>query len=207
MAGDFAAALHASQQAERLLRLQESMLEEATYHFYGALSRAACCDSVSPDERRQHLEVLAHHHRQLEIWAKNCPENFENRAALVGAEIARIEGRVLEAEQLYEQAIRSAQSNGIVNHEAIAYEVAARFYAARGFQRFANAYLLEARYCYQRWGRMAKYGSLIKSTPTSAPKTPRSILDPALTRRSSTWISRWSWKSPKPYPAKSCSGS
>ena len=39
---------------------------------------------------------------------QNCPENFENRAALVGAEIARIEGRVLEAEQLYEQAIRSA---------------------------------------------------------------------------------------------------
>jgi len=24
-----------------------------------------------------------------------CPENFENRAALVGAEIARIEGRAL----------------------------------------------------------------------------------------------------------------
>jgi hypothetical protein len=50
---------------------------------------------------------LAAHHRQLEIWAANCPENFENRAALVGAEIARIEGRELEAERLYEQAIRS----------------------------------------------------------------------------------------------------
>ena len=32
------------------------------------------------------------------IWAENCPENFENRAALVGAEIARLEGRDLEAD-------------------------------------------------------------------------------------------------------------
>ncbi len=78
----------------------------------------------------------------------------------MGAEIARIEGRVLEAEQLYEQAIRSAHRNGFVNNEAIAYELAARFYAARGFQKFADAYLLEARYCYQRWGADGKVAQL-----------------------------------------------
>src|SRR5215469_14208072 len=50
------------------------------------------------------------------------------------------------------QAIHSAHSDGFVNHEAIAYELAARFYATRGFQKFADAYWLEARYCYQRWG-------------------------------------------------------
>ena len=74
------------------------MFEAAEYHFYGALSRAASCDSAPADERQQHLEALAAHHRQLEVWAENCPENFENRAALVGAEIARIEGRELDAD-------------------------------------------------------------------------------------------------------------
>ena len=59
--------------------------------------------------RQEHFEALADHHRQLAIWAENCPENFENRAALVGAEIARIEGRDLDAMRLYEQAIRSAR--------------------------------------------------------------------------------------------------
>jgi Tfp pilus assembly protein PilF len=59
---------------------------------------------------------LAAHHRQLEVWAENCPENFENRAALVGAEIARIEGRVLDAEHFYEAAIRSAHANGFVHN-------------------------------------------------------------------------------------------
>lgn len=69
--------------------------------------------------KEEHFEALAAHHRQLEIWAENCPENFENRAALVGAEIARIQGRELDAQHLYEQAIRSAYANGFVHNEAI----------------------------------------------------------------------------------------
>ena len=72
------------------------------------------------------------------------------RAALVGAEIARIEGRVLDAEGLYEQAIRSAHANGFVHNEALANELGARFYAARGFEKIAHAYLRDARYCYLR---------------------------------------------------------
>ena len=90
---------------------------------------------ASPDEKQQHFEALTAHHRQLEIWAEHCPENFENRAALVGAEIARIEGRELDAMHLYEQAIRSAHANGFVHNEALANELAARFYAARGFEQ------------------------------------------------------------------------
>src|SRR5215510_434917 len=99
-AGACEEALEASSRAQRLLWTSPAFLEEAEYHFYSALSRAASCDSRTADERRQHLEALAAHHRQLEIWAEHCPENFENRAALVGAEIARIEGRVLDAEQI-----------------------------------------------------------------------------------------------------------
>ena len=65
------------------------------------------------------------------------PENFENCAALAAAEIARIEGRVVDAEQLYERAIRSARANGFIHNEALSNEIAARFYAARGFEKIA----------------------------------------------------------------------
>ncbi len=98
LAGDYAAAVEASSQAQRLLWTSPSPLDAAEFHFYGALSHAACCDSAAADQRQQHVEALAAHHRQLEVWAENCPENFENRAALVGAEIARIEGRELDAD-------------------------------------------------------------------------------------------------------------
>src|SRR5262249_35568146 len=145
------------------------------------------------------FEALAAHQKQHETWAKNCPENFESRLALVGAEIARIEGRVLEAEQLYERAIRSAHSNGFVNNEAIAYELAARFYAARGFHKFADAYLLEARYCYQRWGADGKVAQLdrlrpdlktgLPSAPTSAILAPTELLDLATVMKVSEAVS------------------
>src|SRR5207249_11647868 len=127
-------------------------------------------------------------HRQLELWAEHCPENFENRAALVGAEIARIEGRMLDAEGLYEKAIRSAHANGFIHNEAVAYEVAARFYTARGFDKIADSYLGEARYCYLRWGADGKvkqldhlYPHLRKEDPargtTSTIMAPGELLD------------------------------
>jgi PAS domain S-box-containing protein len=159
-AGDYESAIDAALSAERLLWTAGPQLEAAEYHFYGALSRAASCDSATAGERQQHLDAVAAHHRKLQLWAVNGPDNFENRAALVGAEIARLEGRELDAEQLYEQAIRSARTNGLVHNEALANELAARFYAARGFEKIARVYLQDARYGYLRWGADGKVRQL-----------------------------------------------
>jgi len=165
LSADYAAATKALSKAEKLLWTSPSELETADYHLYAALSRASCCHDASVDERQRYLESLAAHHRQLEAWAENCPENFENRAALVGAEIARIEGRDLDAMRLYERAIGSAHANGFVNNEAVANELAARFYSARGFKKIARAYLRDARYCYLRWGADGKVQQLDELYP------------------------------------------
>ena len=142
-----------------------SPLEAADYHLYAALSRAAACGPAAADERQQHVEALAAHHEQLRVRAEHCPENFEDRVALVGAEIARIEGRELDAERVYEQAIRSARANGFVHHEALANELAARFYAARGFEKIAHLYRRDARYGYLRWGADGKVRQLDELYP------------------------------------------
>jgi PAS domain S-box-containing protein len=165
-AGDYASAIEASSRAQCLLWSSVSAFETAEYCFYDALSRATCCDSsAAGGGRQQHLDAIAAHHELLQLWAANCPDNFENRAALVGAEIARIEGRDLDAERLYEEAIRSARANGFVHNEAIAYEVAARFYAGRAFEEFARVYLQKARNCYQRWGADGKVRQLEQLHP------------------------------------------
>ena len=164
-AGDHSSAIEASSRAQLLLWTSVSQFETAEYHYYGALSRAAAFDAASADERQQHLEALAAHHSQLKVWTENCPENFENRAALVGAEIARIEGRDVDAMRLYEQAIRSARDNGFVHNEAIAYERASDFYGARGFDQIADLYLRNARCGYVRWGADAKVRRLEETYP------------------------------------------
>ncbi|HJW45587.1 MAG TPA: AAA family ATPase, partial [Lysobacter sp.] len=176
LADDHAAAIAAAVRADRFLgtspalsapgcfRCSQAPLQ-AEYHFYAALARAVLGDAAPAAERAGHLEALAAHHRQLQEWAENCPENFASRAALAGAEIARIEGREPDAMRLYERAIRSAREDGFAHVEGVANEVAARFYLARGFERIAHAYLREARYCYLRWGADGKVRQLDELYP------------------------------------------
>ena len=168
-AGDYASAIEAAQQAERWFSTSASLsvflLERAEYHLYAALSRAARCEPMGPDRYAEHREALAAHDRQLRAWAANCPENFEDRTVLVGAEIARIEGRPLEAMDLYERAIRSARANGFVHHEALANELAGRFYLQRGFETAGSAHLRHARACYALWGADGKVRQLDELYP------------------------------------------
>jgi len=196
-AGDSQAAIDAAAKAQPLLWASPATFEIAEFHFYAALARATAFDSsftkASKDNspftnaeedlssearmaKEEHFKALAEHHQQLVLWASNCPENFENRAALVGAEIARIQEREIAAEHLYEKAIRSSQANGFVHNEAIASELAARFYAARGFDTIADTYLRKARYCYLRWGAAGKVRQLEQRHPRLREEEPISGL-------------------------------
>jgi PAS domain S-box-containing protein len=160
LAGEHTAALEAASRAERLLWSTTAQVEAADYHFFAALTRAACCDTAAADELAGHRSALAAHYQQLSIWAEDCPENFESPAALVAAELTRHAGRDLEAMRLYDRAIHAAEANGFANNEAIAYELAGHFYARRGFEQFARLYLRNARRAYVRWGAYGKIRQL-----------------------------------------------
>jgi PAS domain S-box-containing protein len=179
LAGDYSSAIQASGNAQRLLWTSPFFFEFAEYQFYGALAHAASYDSAAADRRQQHFDALTAHYERLEIWAENCPENFENRAALVAAEIARIEGRDLDAMRLYEQAIRSARANSFVHNEALANELAARFYTARDFDKIARTYLRDARDCYLQWGADGKVRQLENLYPRLQHE--KSLSDPTRT--------------------------
>ncbi|HTR12563.1 MAG TPA: serine/threonine-protein kinase PknK, partial [Roseiarcus sp.] len=176
-AGDYDAALAALFKAQPLYWATTSMFESAEYHFYGALSRAAYYDSAPSEERGQILDDLMVHSQQLRVWADNCPENFESRAALVNAEIARQQGRPLDAMDLYEQAIQSARRNGFVHNEALACELAARFHESRGHGIISNAYMRKALSCYARWGADGK----VRQLKTLYPGLREDEREPALT--------------------------
>ena len=159
ISGDYSGAMEAASKLQNLPWMVVGVIEEADYHLYSALAHA---------EQPQHLDAIAGHHRQLRVWSENYPANFQDRAALVGAEIARLEGRQVDAAFLYEQAIRLARDNGFVQIEAIAYERASEFYRARGFNQFADLYLRNARYCYLRWGAAGKVRQLDARFPALA---------------------------------------
>lgn len=164
--GDYASAVDASQKAHRLLWPAASQVETGDFRFYAALSHAAAWRSAAPEAKERHVIALGEHQRQLKVWASHCPANFEAKATLVEAEIARIEGRIADAEHAYEQSISSAHDNGFVHCEAVACECAAQFFASRGLARIAKLYLREARACFQRWGAAGKIKQLDSTYPS-----------------------------------------
>ena len=163
--GRHAEALDAARLAEPMLGAARATPIEATHHFYHALTLTALYPSAPVSEQAQFARLLEGKLTKLKLWADNCPQNYHNRYALVLAEIARIEGRPAEAMDLYEEAIRSARDNGFVQQEALAFELAARFYATRGFATFAHAYLRNARDGYLRWGAHGKVRQLDETYP------------------------------------------
>jgi GAF domain-containing protein len=159
-AADFRAALEAAAHVEGFLWAMRSSIEEAEYEFYAALTCAAVSDQASGEQRERYLGTLSKHHQRIAVWAANCPENFANRQALVGAEIARLEGREIEAQHLYEKAVHLAREHGFVQNEGLANELAGQFYVGRGLETIADAYLRNARGCYERWGALSKLKQL-----------------------------------------------
>lgn len=183
LAGDVVSAAEAAFKGQRLYWTSAAMFETADFKFYAALAHAGAWNSASTEDRQRHFEALAAHYEQLQVWAEHSPATFENRSALVAAEIARIEGRILDAQELYERAIRSARVHGFVHNEAVANELTGLFYAARGFEKIATTYLRDARYCYLRWGADAKVGQLEQLHPQTRPE--RAISDSTATIQTS----------------------
>ncbi|HVK93976.1 MAG TPA: EAL domain-containing protein, partial [Noviherbaspirillum sp.] len=159
--GDYAGALAAAQQAAKVSNKRlKRIYTESFHHSYLGLTLAALYPQAPAAEQRQFAAMLAEELARHKLWADHCPQNFLNCYALLGAEIARIEGREHDAERLYEQAIHSARENGFIQNEATAFELASAFYRARVFELIADTYLREARAGYTRWGADGKVAQL-----------------------------------------------
>ncbi|MCY1061214.1 AAA family ATPase [Nannocystis sp. SCPEA4] len=93
-------------------------------------------------------------------WSRACPANFEARAQLLRAEQARISGDGAAALQAYEAALAAAVRHARPHDEAIACEVAARYFEGAGLRDAQQVYLRRARRAYLRWGALAKVRAL-----------------------------------------------
>lgn len=158
--GDYDAALAVSRKAKALLWASAAHIQLLDYHYYTALAITAAYDTLPIDRKGEWPDELAACFSRLRAWAESCSATFRDKHLLVAAEIARIDSRDSDAQRLYEEAIRSARDNGFIHNEALCYELAARFYAARGFEQIADLYLRNARSCYVRWGADGKVRQL-----------------------------------------------
>lgn len=163
LAGRHERSLALAGEAAQALRPLTGMAIEITHRHYRALSAAALLrPGVCTDER---VTVLEKELGVMRALAQACPANFEHRAFLIEAELARVRGRVHDAGSLYARAIDAAHRHGFVAHLAQAFERAATFHLEQGQERVALALLKEARDGYRQWGALVKVRALETAHP------------------------------------------
>ncbi len=136
------------------------------YSWFDALIQLAAYATLSTEEEQQAcLRHVQKQQDQLHSWATLAPMNHQHRCELLEAELCRVLGDKTEAISNYDRAISSAKKCGFIQDEALANELAAKFYLNWGKEKVAAGYIQDAYYCYVRWGAKAKTNDLERCYP------------------------------------------
>ncbi|MCE9672649.1 trifunctional serine/threonine-protein kinase/ATP-binding protein/sensor histidine kinase [Myxococcus stipitatus] len=165
LVGDLAGARDTLRASEGYLRFVQPLFNVTEHAFFAALTLGACADEVTGAERAALVAQVDAALRRFEHWARNCPENFRHRQRMLAAEVARLEGRLGDAAELFDEAIDRAREEGFPQDEALANLLAGRLYGAQGRKRVATLYLRAAREGFARWGAKAVVAALQEEFP------------------------------------------
>ncbi|NEO68902.1 AAA family ATPase, partial [Moorena sp. SIO3H5] len=132
----------------------------ALFYWYDSLTRLALYPKQNHAQQKQSLDKIAKNQHKLKTWADHAPMNYLHKFYLVEAERYRVLGQKLEAIEYYDRAIAGAKENQYIQEEALANELAAKFYLEWGKETIAQAYLTRAYYGYSHWGAKAKVEDL-----------------------------------------------
>ncbi|OYE01553.1 trifunctional serine/threonine-protein kinase/ATP-binding protein/sensor histidine kinase [Nostoc sp. 'Peltigera membranacea cyanobiont' 232] len=132
------------------------------FYFYDSLTALAEYSIATPSRQKTLLERVTENQGKMQIWAHHAPMNYLHKFELVKAEECRVLGLMAQAVDLYDRAISGAKINRYVQEEALANELAARFYLEWNKEAIAKIYLENAYYTYLSWGAIAKVNQLEK---------------------------------------------
>ncbi|MEN8447361.1 MAG: histidine kinase, partial [Cyanobacteria bacterium J06555_13] len=127
---------------------------------YTVLTQLALYTEQTTAEQAETLNTVQAHQAQMQKWADHAAMNCQHRVDLIQAEQYRIAGQYHLAADAYDDAIAGAKANGYIQEEALANELAAKFYLSRDKEKFATVYMQAAYYGYARWGAKVKTDSL-----------------------------------------------
>jgi predicted ATPase/signal transduction histidine kinase/tRNA A-37 threonylcarbamoyl transferase component Bud32 len=129
--------------------------------FYQGLILAALCGDAEESQRTRLRQRLQKMLELLEGWVEaGATPVFGPMLQLLRAETARVDGDLQAVAPAFERAISGAQQSGMLQVQALANELAGRYFLGRGLDKVAQVYLADARYCYERWGATAKVEQL-----------------------------------------------
>jgi len=165
LTGNFDIGLDYLTKAGQIINYVTGYTTSSGYYYYGSLILLNLYSDMSEQQQSHAWQQVESNQQQLKIWLDNCSENFLHKYLLVEAERCRCLGQKLEAIELYDRAIAEAQNNEYIQEEALASELAAKFYLDWGKENFAVGYMQSAYNCYAQWGSSTKTDQLEQTYP------------------------------------------
>jgi len=163
--GDCDRAVEMAAQAEAYLEGIPGQVFVPLFYFYDALSWLALYPHLKVIEQKTAIARISSHQDKIAKWADFAPMNYAHKLHLIQAEKYRVLGETVTAIELYDLAIAEAKDNHYIQEEALANELAAKFYLDWNKEKIAAIYLQEAYYSYAHWGAKAKTAQLEEKYP------------------------------------------
>lgn len=136
------------------------LITQRDYHFYAALVLLARYPEASKSEKLYYKKFIQKSLKKFRKWTVSSPVNNEQRLKILEAEQARVFGKKATARAAFDEAIDLSKKNKFPLEEALAHELAGRFYAASGKNRLAGEYFTDAFAIFSAWGADAKITQL-----------------------------------------------
>ncbi len=138
-----------------LIHFCDNLVVLGLHSFYHGLLLARRAAGQPAQQRGEDLVELARIRARFQVWSSHCPENYEHLYHLIAAEEAYLLDRDLEAMRHFQRAYRTTRNLGLRKYEAIANELAARFFLERSFIGYGLHHLQTAIAAYGDWGACA----------------------------------------------------
>ena len=171
--GEYTQAIEQFKFAYPYLEAATGLFSLPTFYFLDSLANLAVISendyekiNKSKNNHKNNLfKQVNKNQKQMKKWAHHAPMNHLHKYYLVEAERYKILNKKIQAIHYYDLAITKAEANGYLHEEALGNELAAKFYLEWDKQQIAQTYLIQAYYCYARWGAKAKVEDLEKRYP------------------------------------------
>ena len=156
-------AFEMSKGAEQYISAAFGSYTTCLFYFYNSLIMLAIYSEKSASDQKAMLKKVNANQKKLKKWMGYCPANFAHKYYLVEAEKCRVLEQPQEASKLYDQAIAAASESEYLQEDALANELAAKFWLQMGKDDFAGLYMQKAYYLYNIWGGKVKTAQLENS--------------------------------------------
>lgn len=163
--GDYVQAVASAEIAEQYIDSSTSTPVIPNFYFYDSLARLALVINHHKLQSNKIIRKVKSNQKKIRRWADYAPDNYLHKFYLVEAERLRAINQAVRAIEYYNKATKLADKNQYIHEEALAHELAAKFYLNHDSDIAAQAYIFNAYQRYRQWGANSKLRDLESKYP------------------------------------------